>query len=416
MEPRTLTGNENLNTAGNTPAQFSGQNISSPAGGDVSRTLSSYATSLDPAKNEQTIMQQYAGAKEAVQRRGFATGQLISDKGESDIEQAKRESAATMTGTREAQRGFAVNNAQINNLQETANKRIRDLTRDLNTAMMNNDANTASALTELVLKEHDTVTRARELYVSNLIRSAEQERAAAGEARAVASEAREVAAFETPQQAGQRIIREKAQESVQQLAGQHPDAGISASDTLDVAIAKVQRSPSYQRNVRQGEAEIARIKAETQAASAQASAAAAAAGLSGAQAAQQRALTGFLTQSPDQDVADLLAGRASPEDIQLKYQGITGGAKNVLDQAQKRGYNLRTGTLTAQAQQASTEAASSGDITRALTVTGQKLGGAAARVLNPALGKFSVVAPNGKLYSFGSQKELDSFKKSAGIK
>jgi hypothetical protein len=374
MADRTLS----LPTAGtgastSAPGASTAPTYDPNAGAGLTQNLQNQFSNSD---QYQGILSRYNDAQNATAANTKATGQYISSVVGGNTDYEKQQTATQTTGAVEAQRGFATNVAALTNLQAQGAQRVKQLTDQANQALMANNAQGASALSNLAVQEQESITNARTQFLNQYF-STQQE-------------ARSQASFRTPEQT-----------AVISLAGQYPGAGISDGDSLQQAQAKITSSPLYQANLGKAQQDIETAKAQVtasnaaagfsnaqtqylpeqvraqvlQAQASQTSAGAAVIGanaqanLSGAQAQQTRYLTDLYKggggAGQTQDVQGLLNGSVTPQSLQAKYASIPNGGllvSNILSQAQSQGYNLNSGTLTGIGQQKQTELLNSGNI------------------------------------------------------
>lgn len=349
-------------------------------------TLSNYLSSNPLDQTNKTIMDSYSEAKKASQSATDSMGQSITDEFAPQLEYTKQQNVNSQTSAQEAQRGFAQNTAALTQLQNTADKRIRDLTTQRDQMLLANNSEGAKRLSDLVVQEQSTLTQARQSWVQNLLGLSSAQNAATQTGIAQSAETRAQAGFETPEQTRQRNLAVTTQQSVNTLSGQYPDAGINSTDDLATATQKIQaNSKIYKQNISKGQADIQAAIASAQASGAQA-------GLSSAEAARTRTLTGLISPNSadtQNDVQGLINGTIYPEDIMAKYANATNGgdiAKSIISQAQAKGYDLSKGNLAGKAKQNLNQSASSGNPLSAFTAGVQSLFAPPKKSLSPSTG------------------------------
>lgn len=364
-------------------------------GTDLNNSLNS---SFDTSPQAQTIMQQYNSTKDATSAAAASTAKSISDTGNYNLGYQSDQDKATGTQALESQRGFVVNPGQIALLQEQSTKRIRDLTQQTNDALSNNNTALAASLQDLSLQENTAMTNARTNFLNNYFNTQQ--------------EARSQASFQTPEQ-----------KSVMDLANAHPDAGITPTDSLADATAKVQKSPSFSQNIALGNANIQSALATAAATPilAQASRTQAGAALTSANAsanlsnAQTRQLNTVLNSLQDSggyasDVSSLLNNSATDATLHAKYDGYPGGLggaiiANIEGTAQGQGWSPQASALSAAGQHANAVSLGGGGLGGLMTAGTNFLGsavnkvGSSARSLSPAANNWTGSTSNGLGYT-----------------
>ncbi len=355
------------------------------------------------------ILDRYNAAQGATSANTQATGNYIQSVVGGNTDYEKLQTGIQKQSALEGRQGFATNVAMLSNLQKQGDFRVKQLTDQANQALMANNAQGAAALSDLAVKEQSAITDARTQFLSNYFNSQ--------------AESRAQASFQTPEQ-----------QAVLSLAQQYPGAGISPSDSLDVVQQKISSSPLYQANLGKAQQDIETAKAQAQAAltgaraslmsaGAAQTAAGAQAGLAGAQAAQTRYLTNLYQGGGggnfDTDVNALLGKTLTPQQLQDKYSSIPSGGlivKNILDQAQQKGYDVNAGTLTGNAQATQTNVMNSGNIPNMIGLGLSNAFNASSKSLyNATGGNSNTVQYNGQNYTFPSAAAAASFKKELGI-
>ena len=222
----------------------------------------SLESSFEGSQPYQSILSSYNNATGATAGQYSAAGsQIATEYGQNAAYQGQENRIAldqTMTG-----RSLATNTALLADQQDQADQRIKNINDQMNAALAANNTSAASALADLAVKEQSTITDARTSFLNTYFQSQ--------------AEARSEASFQTPEQ-----------QAALKLAGQYPDAGITAQDTLAQAQAKVQNSKLYQ-------AGITATKAGAAASLGAAAASSAAALASKASATQTQAITDLMS-------------------------------------------------------------------------------------------------------------------------
>lgn len=143
MPPKTLTDN------------LSG------TGADSNALRSDFERNFAP--NTSTIMGAYDASKKTLQE-GYGTARdLTTSQYGTKIEDAQALGKREVGTAKESQRGFATNTAYMKMVQETGEKRVTGLKKDMEELLMMNKVDEASKLSDLVLKEQEAMTRARTL-------------------------------------------------------------------------------------------------------------------------------------------------------------------------------------------------------------------------------------------------------------
>lgn len=364
------TANRSLTTGPNSYTQFGSTDpttasaTSDPATGDLNddaaTSLSNFLKANPESNQESGIIDRYNSATTGINSAANSTAASIGDYYNENLEDTQRQNTSDLASANEARQGFATNTAALNNIQQTGAKRIRDLTNSRDAALLQNNADQAKSLSDLITQEQTAITTARQNWVSNLLSL-------------------------TTTQAPEK-------QAVLTFATQYPGAGILPTDTMAEASAKAKASPLYKANLSQ-------IDAATAAANASAAS-------SAATAANTRTLTGLI-QNPDTDgdVTALLTGKATPEQITAKYAGYPGGAggtiaATIISKAQAQGYDLNTGTLSADAQKTQVGAQNSGNPVSTLTSWLSSFGAGAGKALTaPAASTNTGVTPSGIKYT-----------------
>lgn len=354
-------------TPTNTSTDTMPKTLSSAPAYDTGAVNSSIESGIAPI--QQSIMQKYASARQTLAGQGSQTTKALYDTGQMDKAFLNEQIGNSLTSAQESQRGFAANPGALNYLQDSSTKRIRDLNTQIQDALANNQTSVANQLSNLQVQENTALTNARTAFLNQYF-GAQQE-------------ARAQSSYQTP-----------AQSAVMTLATQHPDAGISQTDDLATATAKVQKSKSFITNVAQGQANINQANAS--------------AGLAGAQSQYQRTLTGFMSGDVDPtDVQALIKNQQDPStgasiaDLQNKYASYPPGyVAKIISAAQQQGYQPATASLGNLSQETTTRNLAGGNL-QALgagvigTTANKFLGNSGAGTGNSVI----MYGPDGKKYN-----------------
>lgn len=325
---------------------------------------SSLNSSFDTSQTASQIVGAYNAQQAANAAGAAAEATSLTDTGNANISYEEGQTQNTVNQATGNSKGGIINPGAFGVIQTQSNQQIKLLTQQMNDALANNQASLVTASANALAAETSNMAAARATFLSNYFNTQ--------------TEARSEASFQTPEQT-----------QVLALSGQYPQAGITPTDTLAQAEAKVSGSAQYQLT-----------QTATQAQITQALAAAAA---SGATAAQTNALTAFLhqgnVQSTDPNVQALVSNTATPQEIQDKYPtSLYGGyAAAIISAAQGLGYNLNTGTMTGVANNANANSIGGGGLsalgtagTNLLGEAGSKIFGSTDTTTNP----FSLTTPS----------------------
>ena len=225
--------------------------------------LSSDAGNL--GKNEKTIMETFAARAGIAKEGGKANRELTNNNFGESIASQLDSNAREYTNAQEGRAGFGTKTAAVKFMEDSGSKRVRDLEKQRDSAILESKVLEASRLDNLIFQEQEAITKARSSWFSSLMDIDNNSRQNDVNTRANAQEGRTASAFETPQESRQRDLDISTQqgqiESVQNLALTAPDAGITQSDTFDEAIAKYKESSTYKNNQRAGDLAIEQAEA-----------------------------------------------------------------------------------------------------------------------------------------------------------
>lgn len=337
VSPLSSSYSAGTNAGGSTTKSLTNDDTVSGTVPDTGSALSdSLSAQFAPTQN--TIMQNYAASNSALSAAAGTNAQSITDTGNYNLGYENTQDKNLGTQQLEGRSGFVTNPGAIVALQTQADKRVRDLTTQMNDALANNNSELASSLASNVASEQTAITNARTAFLSQYF-GAQQE-------------ARSEASFQTPEQ-----------QQVFAMSSQYPDAGITPQDTLAQAQTKVQaNSKLYKLGLTATQAGITASNAGAQASLASA-------GLSSAQAAQLNTVLQTLKTngSYDSDIASLLNNSATDATLHAKYDSYPGGLGGAIiasieGQAQAQGWNAQQSSLNAQGAKTLTETANSGGI------------------------------------------------------
>lgn len=369
----------------------------------AARALSDYLNTgnLSPQESayEGTIMGNYNQAKQNTSTAYQGEAQSITNDYQNQLDQLNRDLGNQMTGELESRSGFATNNAMLRNLSETGQNRIDQLTKQRDEALLNNNAQMADSLNNLIINEQNVITNARQNMVENM---------------------KTAATLQTPEQQVMLEQQKAQQDAVVQLMTQAPDAGITPNDDFATATTKFRNSQYYKNNIGQAEATIQNLQAQAQAAGASAAASSATAALTRRQLSLISGGAGGTPSSSDQNYIDALkANKLTPQQLQtqLSTEGDIGGYQfnNIMNEAAKQGYDINQGTLTGVAQESSTQALNSGNPFYMLGGWLNQGLNLAGRTLSSFGGGGNTVSYQGKTYSFPNASAASAFKQKLGI-
>ena len=237
----------NLNTG---LGQFQNQSIpgSDQTIPDLGRKLTGVFSQFNPAEEEKTIMEKFAGRRTLAEEGAEAQKKLITSQAETGIEEAKTLGEKEVTAERESRRGFATNTALVRDIEDRGAKRVRDIEKARDELLLKGDMAKAERLDNLLVQEQTLVTLSRQNWIRNLFR--------------FTSAITGLAGFETPAAKGQRELQTEIQKSIINLAAKAPDAGITQSDDLQTALQKYRQSSVYKNDIVKSELEIDKSRAE----------------------------------------------------------------------------------------------------------------------------------------------------------
>jgi len=196
---------------------------------------------ISAARTPSDIVGDYKAQRGLVQEAAGAGRELVKSKYGTEIEEAQTKAQQEKTSFLESRRGFATNTAALRQLEESGEKRVRQLKKDEAELLALGKIEEASALSDLYLREQESITSARQQHISNLFGLSAEMRAERG--------------FETPEQ-------ERAGDAISNLMQTAPDAGILPTDDFATASEKYRNSVSYQQNKTLGELQLEKLKKE----------------------------------------------------------------------------------------------------------------------------------------------------------
>lgn len=124
-----------------------------------------------------TIMQTYQDRQDAANTATNANRQLISNNSNEDIYYQNQQNQNQQTSEAESRRGFATNTALVSQLQDQGAKRVRDLEKQRDYLLLNNQAEGAQRIDNLIAQEQTAVTNARTQYIDQLFKQQDEQRA-----------------------------------------------------------------------------------------------------------------------------------------------------------------------------------------------------------------------------------------------
>lgn len=121
----------------------------------------------DEQSTENTILGTYNARQAATQQGSQAKAQQIQNNSNEDIYYQNQENQNELTSAEESRRGFATNTALFSQMQDTGQKRIRDLEKQRDDYLLQNDQNNADQINQLIIGEQQAITTARQNYFTN---------------------------------------------------------------------------------------------------------------------------------------------------------------------------------------------------------------------------------------------------------
>jgi hypothetical protein len=169
--PNPQNGNASQNDSTNTGS--SDPNATNDTNSPANRTLGAIESSLptDEQSYENTILGTYQARQAATQQGSAAAAQGIENQSNEDIYYQNQENQNEQTSMEESRRGFATNTAMFQQLQDTGQKRIRDLEKQRDDYLLQNDQNNADQINQLIIGEQTAITTARQNYYSNMFQT-----------------------------------------------------------------------------------------------------------------------------------------------------------------------------------------------------------------------------------------------------
>ena len=151
-----------------TPGSDGSANFGSDSAMDRLLTQLSSGLGPDEKSYEDTIMGNYQKRQDAISTASAARAKQIENQSNEDIYYQQQANQNQLTGEQESRRGFATNTALFQQIQDTGQKRIRDLEKQRDQYLLQNDQNQADQLNSLLATEQQTITTARQNYYSNM--------------------------------------------------------------------------------------------------------------------------------------------------------------------------------------------------------------------------------------------------------
>lgn len=302
----------------------------------ASQEIGDYLNENPISSQESSIMDSYNKAAAEVPASVAGANAGTNEEYNPQISQQQLENTNAINAQAQSQRGFAVNTAAVNTITETGNERVRELTDQRDSLLLQNNAAGATQLESLIVNEQAAITSARQAWITNLlgVQGAQNQNTQTNLA---------VADNQTP-----------AQKQIMSLQATYPDAGITADDSLASASAKIARSPSFQTS-------LASTKAGTAASLGSAAS-------SEASAAQTSAITSFIGSGKitpsDPNLQALQNGTLTPAELQTNFANTPSGGyyvQSVLDAYEAAGGSIDAATQAGNARNLQTNNANSGN-------------------------------------------------------
>jgi len=181
---------------------------------------SSLNSSFDTSETASDITAAYQAQLAANTAGASTAANQITDEGQSGIAYEEGQAQNTVNQATGNSKGGIINPGAFGVIQDQSNQQVKLLTQQMNDALANNQASLVTASANALATETTNMSNARAAFLSNYF-STQQE-------------ARSEASFQTPEQA-----------QVLTLSGQYPNAGITPTDTLAQAEAKISGSAQY---------------------------------------------------------------------------------------------------------------------------------------------------------------------------
>lgn len=121
------------------------------------------------SSSSSALQSEIAAAMAGVKEAGQATEKRIQSEREREIGFARDRAGATYTGALEGRTGYATQVSALRELTDTTEKSIRDLDKRYQEALLANDANTASMLSELRIKKLEFQQQQEQNFFSNVM-------------------------------------------------------------------------------------------------------------------------------------------------------------------------------------------------------------------------------------------------------
>lgn len=220
-------------------------------GGIVSSTDTDLEASINRALEN-------IGASRSATEQGIQSrfNQAIADTTEAGVQAA--------TAQREGSGGFATQLAALRNVTGQTDKRISQLEQQREQALLSNDAQAAQRINDIIIKEQELETQARQNMIQNIFSAAQLQQ---GQQRFEASQRQEQQQFEAEQELAQREMDFAEAQAVNQIRSEFPEAdipeGASAEEAMAIARPFAQEDKDRRQRLEDIEVEIKRTKALT---------------------------------------------------------------------------------------------------------------------------------------------------------
>lgn len=281
-----------------------------------------------------------------------------------------------------------VNPGAMQIIQDQSEALLSTINNQLNDAIANNDTAAQQSLSQAAATEVTNLVTARQNFLDNYF--------------SAQNESRSESAFPLTQAQTQS-------QTTQNLASAAASQASASESTAAAAYTAAQSKQLTQLTPSEIEENLAAAGASSAGANA-----------SNATAAQTQAMTSFLKTgavgASDPNVVALKNGTATPDEIYTKYPtSVYGGyAASIISQAQLQGYNLNSGTLSAQSQSNTTNALSSGNPfniigslgAQGVGTVGALLTGSNTTASTPSLSSVTMKGPGGTFSVPSSQIPL----------
>lgn len=121
------------------------------------------------SSSSSALQSEIAAAMDGVQAAGDLTAQRLQSEREREIGFARDRAGATYTGALEGRTGYATQVSALRELTDTTEKSVRDLDKRYQEALLANDANTASQMSDLRMKKLEFQQQQEQNFFSNVM-------------------------------------------------------------------------------------------------------------------------------------------------------------------------------------------------------------------------------------------------------